>query len=99
MAIDVQYENVIPIKDAPKHTPGRPHIATVNRWHIRGARGVRLETILVGGKRFTSIEAIQRFIDATTAAADGVATVEPPPSAAQQRKLDRLDRELAEAGL
>ena len=36
---------------------------------------MRLETVVIGGRRFTSAEALERFAAATTAAADAA----PPP--------------------
>ena len=68
--IDVASERMIPLSDAPRISPGRPHVSTVIRWSQRGVRGVKLETILCGGKRYTSHEALQRFFERTTAAAD-----------------------------
>lgn len=88
--IDIESEQLIPFRDAPKHIPGRPHAATCHRWRLVGVRGVKLETIKVGSKRFTSKEAIRRFSEQTTAAADGVA---PTPSPSQTRK--HRDREVA----
>lgn len=97
--IDIQNETPVQFSDAPKHVPGRPHIATIHRWRLRGVRGVKLESALVGGKRFTTLEAIERFIDATTAAADG----EPAPRAesnkARERRLARIEAELQQAGI
>jgi len=46
-------------------------IPTIWRWRQRGVRGVRLETFMIGGRRFTTQEAHRRFVEATTAAADG----------------------------
>jgi predicted site-specific integrase-resolvase len=45
---------------------------TARRWCCRGISGVRLETILVGGRRFTSSEAFERFVGASTKARAGV---------------------------
>ncbi len=72
--IDVEKEKLISFAQATKILPGRPNITTVWRWRNRGVKGVKLETILSGGRRFTSIEAIRRFQSAVTAAADGVPT-------------------------
>ena len=65
--IDFVNENPIPLGEAARQAPGQPHISTLRRWHRRGIRGVRLETCLVGGKRFTSKEALNRFIQTVTA--------------------------------
>ena len=36
--------------------------ATLERWIRQGTRGVQLETIVVGNRRFTTEQAIQRFL-------------------------------------
>ena len=41
----------------------RLHLATVYRWASKGIRGQRLETERFGSKRYTSAEAIERFIN------------------------------------
>lgn len=62
---DLTQEELIPFATAPAHYPGtRPHIATVHRHRLRGVRGVKLETLIVGGRRYTSREAIGRFVAA-----------------------------------
>lgn len=75
MAIDIASESLIPLRDVPgwchENLSNRVHISTVHRWRQRGARGAKLETLLVGGGRYTSIEALHRFFAASTAAADG----------------------------
>jgi hypothetical protein len=62
-------ETLLTMQEASKQLPGRPSIAALYRWHLRGVRGVRLETILIGGRRKTSIEAFGRFVERTSAAA------------------------------
>tara|TARA_R110002094_G_scaffold214110_1_gene184599 strand:+ start:610 stop:954 length:345 start_codon:yes stop_codon:yes gene_type:complete len=44
------------------------HRNMISRWFSCGVRGIRLPAILIGGKKFTSIEAIDWWIQATTAA-------------------------------
>ena len=60
MAIDISRETLIPVTKAP--LPG--HSATKWRWAMRGVKGVRLETALVGGQRFTTAAACARFVAA-----------------------------------
>ena len=62
-------EDLISLSQAARELPGRPHLSTIWRWTTRGVRGVVLETLVVAGRRFTSHEALQRFVAATTAAA------------------------------
>ena len=75
--IDVTAETLIQFRDLPKwtkdHLGRRVHPSTLHRWRLRGVRSVNLETLLVGGTRYTSVEALNRFFAATTAAADGEA--------------------------
>ncbi len=75
-------------------------IPTVWRWRQRGIRGIRLETCLVGGRRYTSRESFNRFVESTTAAADG----EPACTAVRTSKqreaaIARAERELDAAGI
>ena len=46
-------------------TPRRQarELATLYRWATHGCRGVRLETIQIGGTKCTSQEALQRFFN------------------------------------
>jgi hypothetical protein len=62
MPIDTTTETPVPFNQAPQHIPGRPHVSTLHRWRLSGVRGRKLETFLSGGRRFTSMEAIQRFL-------------------------------------
>lgn len=80
--IDISREHLLTITQGASELPGRPHVASLWRYRTTGCRGVKLETILVGGRRFTSREALQRFVDAVTAAADRPQT---NPQANRQR--------------
>lgn len=57
-------EDLISLSQAARELPGRPHLSTIWRWTTRGVRGVVLETLVVAGRRFTSHEALQRFVAA-----------------------------------
>ena len=76
-------ETLIRISEAPKHIPGRPHISTVWRWVLNGVRGRKLETITAGGRRFTSLEAIDRFIQS-----DGDTTAAPTSNATSKAEAE-----------
>ena len=90
--IDIANETVIPIAEAPHHIPGRPSLATVWRWVLNGTRAGKLESCLVGGRRFVSLESIQRFAQQCTAAADGNT---PPVRTSRQREraMQQAERE------
>jgi hypothetical protein len=64
-------ETPLTFKAAAKTLPGRPALSTLHRWRLHGIRGVQLETCRVGGRRFTSVEPLERFIAQTTALDDG----------------------------
>ena len=91
--IDLSTETLIPWQQVAKHVPGQPHVSTLHRWRLRGVRGIRLETLLIGGKRFSSREAITRFIVALNASD---APAAPAFTAAQRSRMsDAARQELA----
>jgi hypothetical protein len=95
--IDIESESLVRCpNEAAMLFPGRPNASTIWRWYKCGVRGVRLETLVVGGRRFTSREAIQRFIERTTAAVDGPRICTP---AIRRRAIERANRELDLAGI
>jgi hypothetical protein len=97
MAISLD-EKLVTLTEASKILPGRPHISSLWRWHRRGVRGVRLETLVVAGRRFTSLESLERFTAATTAAADG----QPMPtrtSKQREKAIAAAEAELAREGI
>jgi len=49
-----------------KLTGKKPHVSTLWRWCLKGCKGVRLESICIGGKRFVTATAIERFVEAST---------------------------------
>lgn len=71
MPIDLSSETILTLTQAAKSLPGRPHVSSLWRWHSRGCRNIKLETIVIAGRRFTSAQALQRFADRCSAVADG----------------------------
>jgi len=61
----IALDEALPFADAARIIPGRPSRMTLHRWTHRGLRGVRLETLLIANRRYTSRQAIERFIAAT----------------------------------
>lgn len=94
----IETENLISFRDAPRVIPGRPALSQVYRWAMRGLRGVRLEWMQVGGRRYTSREALSRFYAATTTAAGGESADRYPPSKTRKMEIVAAERELASAG-
>ena len=68
--IDLQRETPITLRDVARYVPTRRgrkiHYSTVFRWVTRGARGRVLASVLVGGVRFTTVEALQRFLNSSS---------------------------------
>lgn len=46
-----------------------PHVATIWRWATRGTRGVRLASWTVGGRRVTTPQAVEEFLQTLNSAA------------------------------
>ena len=107
--IDVLSEDLIRLADLPARLPRtrkgkQVHHNSVYRWWAKGVAGIKLETIIVSGERFTSSEAVQRFFEAQTAARDAGSSSPASKSAKQQtaaarRRSDRdAQRELIRRG-
>ena len=73
--LDIKNESAIRVSKIPdwcaEHIGHTINRSTVFRWRTRGCRGVKLETILVGNARYSTLEALERFFAGSTAAADG----------------------------
>ena len=108
MAIDITTERLIGLDEAAKLLPGRNggsvHKFTVGLYARRGKFGIRLESVLAGPRRCTSIEAVGRFIAAISAASDKKS---PRPDRAPianrtkreaARAVRQANKELAEKG-
>lgn len=68
-----------------------PHRSALHRWRMAGVKAddgqvVKLETIRIAGKRYTSKEAVARFIEAQNATA-----VKKPPEPRRPSSGDILD--------
>lgn len=88
-------ETLIPLTEAAKEIPGTPSLNSIFRWASKGARGRVLESVLVGGRRFTSREAIRRFIAPSPSRNPGSGGFSPPSGWNDKR----ADRELTRRGL
>lgn len=66
--LDLQRERPLTLAEAARTLPGRRgrpvSQAAVYRWCVRGVRGVKLESVRVGGQLFTTAEALARFLEA-----------------------------------
>lgn len=74
------------------------HIATIGRWCQRGIRSVVLESYLLGGRRYTTRQALTRFVERRSSIGT---RVQPGASALRSREaaVKQAERELREEGL
>jgi len=66
--INLDQEQLIPLNEVPKLLPRRRgkkiHYQTIYRWATKGTKQYKLATVKVGGIRYTSVEALERFCQA-----------------------------------
>ena len=55
-------ETLVSLTEACKLFPRTVARPTIERWLRKGSRGVKLESVLVAGRRMVSVEAVNRFI-------------------------------------
>lgn len=90
--LDLNQEELLTLKAARSEFPNRPSLPTIWRWILKGSKGIRLDSVRIGGRRYTSKQAVARFIQATTMA-DRLAT------RPKRKQSDRKDQSLAAAKL
>lgn len=92
--IDLRRETAITLADVAHHVPkrrgGKIHYSTIFRWVTKGVRGRVLQSIMIGGVRYTTVEALERFLNAPTSAR---------PCAAPLDELSAINQALDQAGL
>lgn len=96
--MSIATEELLTFEQARTAFPGgrRLSLATIHRWRLHGVRGVCLETVLVGGLRYTSREAIARFVAAQNAADAPQITITP---AQRRTQAEAARAELRKAGV
>lgn len=94
--IEIEKEQLRLLAKASADVPGNPHISTLIRWSLHGVKGIKLETVLVGGRRFTSVEAIHRFLTRLNEPGSVSSTT---LAKKRQREITRVDSELDAEGI
>src|SRR5262245_54096243 len=92
--IDLLNETLIPVGDVGK-LPSHPSPCTIWRWRKKGVRGRTLDSVVIGGRAFTSREALARF-------AEHLDGTEPTPvrsPAARERAIRQAEEELKRDGI
>ena len=81
--INTRTEDILPLADAarrcvPLRSNGRrPSYQSVWRWATKGLRGVKLETVSVGGTLYMSRDALERFYTRLNDARNGITPAAP----------------------
>jgi hypothetical protein len=106
--IDFETEPPINLATAARQIPParngkKTHVGTILRWIMSGAKRpdgekVRLEAIRVGGRWFTSHEALKRFAEALTPSF-GDTTPTPATPGKRRRAAERAAKELEKVGI
>jgi hypothetical protein len=100
--IDLEHEQPIDLKHAARlpalKVNGRPrHVASLYRWASpAGCRGVRLETVVIGGTTCTTSEAVARFIARLSSPAQ---EAQPETPTERRRRLSRAEQICSAAGI
>ena len=100
MRIDILSDDVLRLSEAAKILPrGRSgkkvHVSTLWRWSSRGIRGVKLETVRMGGLIYTSRKALQGFFGQLNQTENLMNCI----SGHKQRRATRVRQRLKGAGL
>jgi|GEM_PF-737569 len=100
MPHDDQTTEIIPLNDAGKFIPNRPHRATIWRWALRGIQRcgetVKLKTTAVGARRYTTRADIDQFLNACNGSAD---VQQPTVSEAFTRRAEAAGNMLESMGV
>ncbi len=109
MPIDIRSEEIFSLTQAAKlpcfanrRGGKRINVSTLWRYATTGCRGIKMETIMAGGSRATSLEAIERFFEQLTLQAEG--KYQPTPqrpsmTAARRKQIEAAEQRLARAGV
>ena len=99
--IDTTTQRYIPIKVLAKEIPGRNgesiHWMTVGRWcRPPGLRGIVLESAIIGNQRCVTREALEKFIEQVTRAANDDRPVQAIATRSRREKNKAVRDSIAE---
>jgi hypothetical protein len=92
--IDVERDQLITMAEVSAMLPNRPSLCAIWRWRTKGVRGKKLETVVIGGKPFTTRAAVARFAEYQ----GGSDAPQSRTPAQRQRAAEKASRELEAAG-
>ena len=101
--IDPIKEELIPFSKlsswCEKNLGNRVSPSSLHRWRLNGIRGVKLETILIGGRRYSSPQKICEFFQRATIAQDGPPRLSGPSCRFDQDSHQEADDYLENEGM
>mgnify|MGYP000999353418 CR=1 FL=1 len=71
-------------------TPGRPHVQTVWRWLLKGVRGRKLASVLIGGRRMVTGHDLLDFLGEGTTVSPSTPRTPAQATRASLRAADAL---------
>lgn len=83
------------LPEAAKTLPGQPHVSTLHRWRLRGVRGRKLRTCLIGGRRFTTAAWLAEVVVPD----DDTPTTVTRTNRQREAAISAAERELESAGI
>jgi hypothetical protein len=89
---------LITLTQLARRLPNRPHLSTVWRWTRRGIRGVRLGTVIIGGRRYTTPELVDEFLG-RLGEGSGPEVLPPTPPPPPDRRAREKARAAARAAM
>ena len=91
------FKNLLSIHIAVEQVTGwRQNPSTSWRWSTKGVKGIRLETVVIGGRRLTTIAMVQAFIEATTNARNAsYKTQYIAPTKAREKQIEKASADLS----
>jgi hypothetical protein len=93
---DSDFRDLVPMRQAREELPGKPSYSTMMRWMKYGVKGVHLQSVMIGGRRYFDRDRhLAEFIARTTAVADSKPTPIRSPRK-RERDIERAERELAQ---
>ena len=98
--IDLENDDVLSLSEAASRLPqlrsrGKVHVSTLFRWAQRGAGGRKLQTWRLGGRRVTTLRALEAFIEPVSSDTERPALQASP---GRDRELAKVDAALAKEG-
>jgi hypothetical protein len=96
--MNLEPANLFSLAEAASLLPGKLHVSTLHRWRLRGVRGIKLKTVMIGGRRFVAKSALEEFIAATTAAKEKEPSMSATASSKRTKDIQHAARSLAQQG-